>query len=38
MLLGVSYATIWSVKGLLFSVLGALLILLIMGRSSKRSA
>lgn len=36
LLLGVSYATIWSFKGLLFSVLGALLILAIRGKPAGR--
>lgn len=38
LLLGVSYSSIWSFKGLLFSVLGALLILALKGASDKRRA
>jgi len=37
-LLGVSYATIFSLKGLIFSVVGALLVLFIYGLVNKRKA
>ena len=37
-LFGVSYARIWSVKGLIFSVLGALLILAITGATRRSRA
>lgn len=36
LLLGVSYSTIWSIKGLLFSVLGAVLILALKGTGHRR--
>ncbi len=37
-LLGVSYAEIFSIKGLIFSVVGALLVLFIYGLVTKRKA